>query len=286
MEQFNPSVLFCLSTMKIILLSFALALVGWSAAAQVSLAPTTVFADANGFGTMYVSNGSEKAQEVNISFLFGYPGNDPEGNMVMVYSDSLRAAQSGLGDRIRTFPRSFILAPGEQQTVRFQIRPDRSKPAGTYFTRVKVLSSEQTAAVEDQSTEGISAQVSFKLEQVISAFYKYGETSTGLNFSKLEAGKKENSIVVYSEFAVLGNSPYLGSLQAIVRSADGKEVGRQEQTLALYYGGIRTYSTPIPEDLASGTYEVELTFQTSRADISTSDLVIAEPIVKKLTFSF
>ena len=276
----------CLSSMKTITLSFVLALVGWSAVAQVSLAPTTVFADANGIGTLYVSNGSDKSQEVNISFLFGYPGNDPEGNMVMVYNDSIRAEQSGLGDRIRTFPRSFILAPGEQQTVRFQIRPHRNKPDGTYFTRVKVLSGEQTAAVEDVATEGISAQVNFKLEQVISAFYQYGETSTGLDFSKLEAGKKENSVLVYSEFTVLGNSPYLGSLQAIVRSADGKEVGRQEQTLALYYGGIRTFSIPIPEDLSSGAYEAELIFQTTRSDISTSELVFAEPIVKKLTVSF
>lgn len=272
--------------MKSIFLTFVFALVGWSVTGQVSLAPTTVFADANGIGTLYVSNGSDKAQEVNISFLFGYPGNDPEGNVVMVYDDSIREAQSGLGDRIRTFPRSFILAPGQQQTVRFQIRPDRSKPAGTYFTRVKVLSSEQTAAVEDAATEGISAQVSFKLEQVISAFYKSGDTSTGLDFSTFEVAKKENAIVVYSEFTVLGNSPYLGSLQANVRSADGKEVARQEQTLALYYGGIRSFSIPIPEDLASGTYEVRLTFQTKRSDISTSDLVFAEPIVKKLTVSF
>ncbi len=272
--------------MKIILLFFPFALLSWSAIAQVSLAPTTVFADANGIGSLFVSNGSDKAQEVNISFLFGYPGNDSEGNVVMVYDDSIRAAQSGLGDRIRTFPRSFILEPGQQQTVRFQIRPDRSKPAGTYFTRVKVLSSEQTPAVEDVATDGISAQVSFNLEQVISAFYKTGETSTGLKFSKLEAEKKENSILVNSEFNVLGNSPYLGSFQGIVRSPDGKELGRQEQTLALYYEGIRTYNIPVPEDLPSGTYEVELTFQTERSDISTSDLVFAEPIVKKITISF
>nr|MBI1229441.1 hypothetical protein [Cytophagales bacterium] len=272
--------------MKIILLSSLIAFVSLSAAAQVSLAPTTVFADANGIGALFVSNGSDKAQEVTVSFLFGYPGNDPEGNVVMVYDDSIRAERSGLGDRIRTFPSSFILEPGRQRTVRFQIRPDRNKPAGTYFTRVKVYSREQTAAVEDASTDGISAQVSFDMEQIISAFYKYGETSTGLDFSTLEAAKKENSIVVYSEFTVQGNSPYLGSLQAIIRSADGKEVGRQEQTVALYYGGIRTFSIPIPEDLATGTYEVALTFQTTRSDISTSDLVFAEPIVKKLTFSF
>ena len=272
--------------MKSILLSLVFALIGLSVTAQVSLAPTTVFADANGIGTLYVSNGSEKAQEVSVSFLFGYPGNDSIGNMVMVYDDAIRAEQFGLGDRIRTFPRSFILAPGEQQTVRFQVRPDRSRAAGTYFTRVKVLSGAQTAAVGEVPTEGISAQVSFKLEQVISVFYKNGESNTGLDLSKLEASKKENAIRIVSEFSVLGNSPYLGSLQAVIRSSDGKEVGRQEQTLALYFEGIRTFEIPIPEDLDAGNYEVELIFQTKRSDISSSDLVSSEPIVKKLTVSF
>jgi len=251
--------------------------------AQVSLAPTTVFADANGIGTLYVTNGSEKPQEINISFLFGYPGNDSIGNLVMVYQDSVREQQSGLGDRIRTFPRSFILAPGQQQTVRFQIRPDRTKPAGMYFTRVKVSSNEQTADIEQTATEGIATQVNFKFDQVIAAFYKSGAVTTGLEFSKLEAQRKQNIIVVDSEYTVKGNSPFLGSLQAEVKDASGKVVATQQQTVALYYEGKRAYSIPLPEGISSGTYQVNLLFKTERSDIPTSDLVQAPPISKTLS---
>ena len=250
--------------------------------AQVSLAPTTVFADANGLGTLYVTNGSEKAQEINISFLFGYPGNDSIGNLVMVYEDSLREQQSGLGDRIRTFPRSFILAPGQQQTVRFQIRPDRTKPAGMYFTRVKVSSNEQAADVEQTGTEGISTKVNFKFEQVSAAFYKSGAVNTGLEFSKLEAQRKDATIAVDSEFTVSGNSPFIGSLQAEVKDSSGKVVATHQQTVALYYEGMRAYSIPLPEGIVSGTYQVTLLFKTERSDIPSSDLVQALPISKTL----
>jgi hypothetical protein len=269
--------------MKSLLLSIQFLLVFGIVQAQVSLAPTTVFADANGIGTMYVSNGSDKPQEVNISFLFGYPGNDADGNLQMIYSDSIRENQAGLGDRIRTFPKSFILAPGQQQAVRFQVRPDRNRPDGMYFTRVKVASNEQTASVEETTTEGISTQISLRLEQVIAVFQKNGETSTGLEFKEIAASRKENFIKVESKFTVAGNSPFLGSLEAVVKSNSGEIVARHQQTVAMYFEGLRSYSIPIPEDITPGDYEVELLFKTERSDISSSDLVQSPPVRKKLS---
>lgn len=269
--------------MKSIFLSLLSIVTVASLKAQVSLAPTTVFADENGVGTLFVSNGSDKSQEINLSFLFGYPGNDEEGNLLMIYSDSLREMQSGLGDRIRTFPRSFILAAGQQQTVRFQIRPDRNKPDGMYFSRVKVTSNEQTADVEEEVVEGISTVVNLKFEQIIAAFYKSGSVTTGLEFQKLDANRKDNFIQVATQFTVSGNSPFLGSLEAVVKSASGEVVAKHQQTLALYYEGLRNYSIPIPEGLASGTYEVELLFKTERSDIPSSDLVQAAPITRKIS---
>ena len=269
--------------MKAFLISLFLLLTTFAVQAQVSLAPTTVFADANGIGTMYVSNGSDKPQEVNISFLFGYPGNDAEGNLLMIYSDSIRENEVGLGERIRTFPRSFILEPGQQQTVRFQIRPDRTKADGTYFTRVKVTSNEQTSDVEEIAVEGISTVVNLKFEQVIAIFYKSGSNTTGLEFKEIAASRKENFIKVESKFTVSGNSPFLGSLEAVVKSNSGEIVARHQQTVALYFEGLRSYSIPIPEDITPGDYEVELLFKTERSDISSSDLVQSPPVRKKFS---
>jgi P pilus assembly chaperone PapD len=103
---------------------------------QVSIAPTTIFIDQNGIGSVFITNPGDTPQEINVSFAFGYPGDDELGNLTMVYTDSIRAQQFGIDERVRAFPKTFILAPQQQQTVRLQVRPDRSLAAGTYFTRV------------------------------------------------------------------------------------------------------------------------------------------------------
>ncbi|MCZ8134525.1 MAG: hypothetical protein O9252_03370, partial [Algoriphagus sp.] len=139
------------------------------------------------------------------------------------------------------------------------------------------------ADVEQTATEGIATQVNFKFEQVIAAFYKSGNVTTGLEFSKLEAQRKDNAIAVDSYFTVTGNSPFLGSLQVEVKDSFGKVVATHQQTVALYYEGKRAYSIPLPEDVAPGTYQVTLLFKTERSDIPTSDLVQAPSVSKTLS---
>lgn len=267
--------------MKKLFYSLILLFLASRALAQVSLAPTTVFTDANGIGTLYVSNGSETPQEVNISFLFGYPGTDSLGNVVMVYTDSTKEDQYGLTERVRTFPKSFILAPGQQQTVRLQVKPDRTKPEGTYFTRVKVLSNAQTPDIGQTNNAEISTQVTFQFEQIIAMFYKTGSVSTGLEFNHLDTQVTSSSIVVDSEYRVSGNSPYLGSFNAVLKDDSGKILKEQQQTLALYFQGKRSFGISLPEEIKPGNYTLEVLFKTERSDIPSADLVQSTPLIKK-----
>lgn len=241
--------------------------------AQVSLAPTTVFIDQNGIGTLFVTNPGDTPQEINVSFLFGYPGNDDMGNLTMVYGDSLSEKQFGMGDRLRAFPRTFILAPQQQQTVRLQVRPDRTLSAGTYFTRIKVTSNAQTTDVEETNTEGVSTQVNFKFDQIIAAFQKVGAVSTSLEFGEVETEIASNIVRIIPEFKVTGNSPYLGSVTASLKNKTGQVLAEQQQTVALYFSGKRSVELKLPENLPSGEYDVELTYETRRSDIPSTDLV-------------
>jgi hypothetical protein len=258
-------------------------LVSASALAQVSLAPTTVFIDQNGVGTLFVTNPGDTPQEINVSFLFGYPGNDELGNLTMVYGDSLSEKQFGMGDRLRAFPRTFILAPQQQQTVRLQVRPDRSLPEGTYFTRIKVTSNAQTADVEQTTTQGVSTQVNFKFDQVIAAFQKVGAVSTGLEFGKIEVAIAEGVARIIPEFKVSGNSPYLGSVTATLKNKAGQVLAEQQQTVALYFSGKRAVELKLPETLPSDSYEIVLTYETRRSDIPSSDLVQSQPVSTTVT---
>lgn len=270
--------------MKRVLLLFLLlgALLIPSAYAQISIAPTSVFIDQNGIGSLFITNPGDTPQEVAVSSLFGYPGNDALGNLLMVYGDSLREKQFGMGDRLRAFPKTFILGPRQQQTVRLQVRPDRNLPAGTYFTRIKVTSNPQTTDVDQVTTEGVSTQVNFKFDQVIAAFQKVGDVQTGIEFGETTTEIKPGSIRVISDFTVTGNSPFLGSVTTSLRNAQNEIVGTQQQTTALYFSGKRAIELNLENPIPPGTYEIELVFETKRSDIPSSDLVQTEPIRKKL----
>ncbi|MBC6367535.1 hypothetical protein [Algoriphagus sp. AK58] len=260
-----------------------LCLGSFSALAQISIAPTTVFIDQNGIGTLFITNPGDTPQEINVSFLFGYPGNDEAGNLTMVYGDSLSEKQFGMGDRLRAFPRTFILTPQQQQTVRLQVRPDRTLAAGTYFTRVKITSNAQTADVEQTTTEGVSTQVNFKFDQVIAAFQKVGAVSTGLEFGPIAAQVKDGVVRVIPEFKVTGNSPYLGSVTATLRNSQNQVIAENQQTVALYFSGKRAVELKLPENLAAGTYNVLLTYETKRSDIPSSDLVQAPLVTQSVS---
>lgn len=250
--------------------------------AQISIAPTSVFMDENGIASLYITNPSDITQEINVSFLFGYPGNDEFGNLIMIYGDSIKDKQYGLGDRLRAFPRTFVLAPQQQQTVRLQLRPDRSLPAGTYFTRVKVTSNNQAPDVDQPSQTEVSTQINFKFDQVIAAFYKNGQTSTGLEIGNVTTSLSEGKVRAIAEFTTTGNSPFLGSISASLLDASEKSVSQKEETVAMYFSGKKGIEVSIPEGLSSGEYQLELRFETRRSDIPSSDLVQSSPVTKRV----
>jgi hypothetical protein len=249
---------------------------------QVSIAPTTIFIDQNGIGSVFITNPGNSPQEINVSFIFGYPGNDDLGNLIMVYSDSIRAKQFGIDDRVRAFPRTFILAPQQQQTVRLQVRPDRSLAAGTYFTRVKITSNAQTTAVDEVPQEEVATRVSFKFDQVIAAFQKVGTVSTGLEFEDISVVQSEGTLRVIPAFKTTGNSPFIGSVMATLKNAQNETIAEQGQTVALYFSGKRTVELKLPENIASGDYTVTLVYETKRGDIPSSDLVQSQSISKTI----
>jgi len=249
---------------------------------QVSIAPTTIFIDQNGIGSVFITNPGDTPQEINVSFAFGYPGNDDLGNLTMVYTDSIRSKQFGIDDRVRAFPRTFILAPQQQQTVRLQVKPDRSLAAGTYFTRVKITSNAQTSDVEETAQEGVATKVNFKFDQVIAAFQKVGEVTTGLEFEDVQVVQSEGVLQIIPAFKTTGNSPFIGTVTATLKNTQNETIAEQSQTVALYFSGKRAVELKLSENISPGDYTVTLVYETKRGDIPSSDLVQSQPISKSI----
>jgi P pilus assembly chaperone PapD len=264
-----------------VLLLFAL--VPRQATAQVAIAPSTVFiSDATNVGTLYVSNRSDEPQEVTIEFAFGYPSSDAEGNLVMNYQDSVAYEQFALNDYIRAFPRSFVLGPRQQQTVRFQVRPPAAFADGVYWTRVKVLANPQATEIDVTAEEGITTRITFRFEQVIAAFYRKGQAHTGLNINKVEAIQREGTLVLLSHLQRTGNAPFVGSMTATLFDAAGNPVMERQSTTTAYFEEIRRLEMDV-SDLPPGEYRAELVFETRRADMSPTDLVQAPKITETIS---
>ncbi len=253
--------------------------------AQVAIAPTAIFLDKNsGVGNLFVSNRSDKSQEVSVTFAFGYPGSDQDGNLLMNYSDSVAFQQYALDPIIRAFPRTFVLAPNKQQTVRLQVKSATKLKDGFYFTRVKVLSTEQSADVASKPTEGLSTNIRYKFEQVTAAFYKRGPLKTGVKVEQVDIEQKDGKIISRAHLDRLGTAPFLGSIIGKITDSNGKVVSELETTTTVYFKTIRRTDFDIP-NATPGNYKLELTYKTSRSDMAKEDLIQAEPVVYSTNFT-
>ena len=248
---------------------------------QVSLAPTSMFIhDQSNVSSLYISNNSKDPQEVTISFEFSYPGSDEEGNMLTVYDDTLRENLRGLKSGIRVFPRQFVLQPGAQQTVRAQVRPMPSRPDGVYWTRIIVSSNAASKDAETVNvTEGISTKINYVFKQNIPAFYLKGKVTTGLIPGQVSTMVEDGKLVAISNLKPEGNSPFNGSVTARLIDNLGKETAVQQQSIVAYTEVFRRLELLLPEaGIPKGTYKLEFTYKTERADIASSDLVQGLPV--------
>jgi len=251
--------------------------------AQVSIAPSFVFVDENSsVGNVYVSNNSKRPFEVTINFTFGYPSSDSIGNLIMNYKDSVAFAQYALDPIIRAFPRSFILKAGEQRTVRLQVVPKQRKIEGYYFTRMKVLAKPQSVEVADTVTQGIGTQINFNFEQITAVFYHKGKVNTGIDIKSIDVHQKDGNLEILPKLQRTGNAPFLGSMFAKLKDAQGKVIAETQSTTTVYFEEIRRLDLKI-DKVAAGTYTLELSFESRRNDMQESDLIQSPRIVKEQT---
>ncbi|MEX0680853.1 MAG: hypothetical protein WD097_05680 [Balneolales bacterium] len=253
--------------------------------AQVTIAPTALFIDDQSrFGSFLVLNGSNEAQEVSLLFEFGYPDTDDEGNSYMNYEDEEARVRYSMADWIRGFPRNFILAPGERQTVRLTVRPPGEVSEGTYWTRIKTVSNPAVPDIDEEVTEGVQAQITFRFEQVTAGFYKRGNVTTGIHFNDLAVDVYDNQGIVRARVERTGNSPFLGSIFLIVRDANNNVVYEHRTSTTVYIDAVRRIEFDASE-LPPGSYTAEVRFESWRPDISSSDIVQADDAIQQTTFN-
>ncbi|MGY6557756.1 MAG: fimbrial biogenesis chaperone [Nitritalea sp.] len=252
--------------------------------AQVSIAPTSVFLDQSGVGSLFLSNTADEPMEVTVSFQFGYPYYDENGEMRMRYEEATDQVLA-LDNNVRAFPRALVLPPRQQQTVRVMARPPASAGDGLYFTRVKVSSVPQAAEVGEQAADEIVTQLSFRFDQVIPVFYKRGNPEIKLSFENeaVELDVAARNLKLRQSFQVEGPAPFLGSMRVQLRDASDALLHEFASTQALYFSGTRNVNIPLPESLtlnSAGDYRVVVQLESQRSDMERKQIVqLAQPLV-------
>ncbi len=253
--------------------------------AQVTIAPPLVIVDReHPYGSFVVVNQSAQRQEISISFQYGYPVSDETGNVSMQYVDEPDSGMFSASDWVRAFPRRFILEPFREQTVRLNIRAPRQLDDGTYTARI-ITSSIRVNGTNDNKTDGLSAQVNFRFNQVSALMYRHGKVTTGIEIKDIYTDRDNSSFNVYASLLRTGNSPFLGSAHLRIYNERHQLVKETTQSLAVYYDLVRRFQID-NNVLKPGTYQGEITLTTKdRTDIPLNYILKIDDVTRKFTLT-
>lgn len=273
-------------TVKVLLI-FILGLTFWDQGyGQVTIAPTNLFIDGGSrFGTYMVINGSQSPQEVSIDFIFGYASSDSEGVRQYVYNDSLMAEKYSLAESIKAFPQNFTLNPNQRQVVRLRISTPSDKPDGTYWARIKTSASPVTPPIELENSDAVGARIGVVIDQISGVFYKKGNVTTGIQVENIDTKLSEDrsTLSVLTNLKRTGNSPFLGTITTSLINANGTEVRRALVSTTIYFDGVHREDFDI-QDLPTGTYKIQVSFESSRSDISRDELIQIPRVMETSTY--
>ncbi len=256
------------------------------AGGQLSVSPVCLYInDETNIGSLYLRNGNDMAREVEIALVFGYPGSDNSGRTVMEYGDTLLARRYGFRDRLRIFPRRFMLVPGGQQTVRLQVLPMNDRPEGMYWTRLVVKSGRRASDIEKQRIAGgISAKINYVFHQNLPVFYGKGALHTSLRIAGVKKQFSKKKFIARVHLKKSGNAPWNGTVTARLLDRKDAVLAQNQHPLVAFFDRVCRIELELPAKFQqTGSYRLELLFETKRNDISSQNLVQTAPLRHTVT---
>jgi hypothetical protein len=246
----------------------------------VTVSPNALFIDSrtrSGVLTLY--NPGTTAEEIEITFAFGYPRSDLAGAISVVLADSAPAGEPSVLGFVRAFPRRLRLEPGQRQTVRVLMQPPAGLAEGEYWGRVLIHSRGGRPPVEQQQG-GIRMQIDLETVIVGAVNYRNGTMHTGVKVDSARASltSHADSVHVVADISRFGNAAYLGRMTLELVSGDGKVLGTTEEDFAVYRSLRKVESIAVPAGASLAGATVRYRFSTERPDIDPESRLPAEPL--------
>jgi hypothetical protein len=249
-------------------------------ARAVTVSPNALFIDSrtrSGVLTLY--NPGTTAEEIEITFAFGYPRSDLAGAISVVLADSAPTGEPSVLGFVRAFPRRLRLEPGQRQTVRVLMQPPAGLAEGEYWGRVLIHSRGGRPPVEQQQG-GIRMQIDLETVIVGAVNYRNGTMRTGVKMDSARASvsPRADSVHVVADLSRLGNAAYLGRMTLELVSGEGKVLGTTEEDFAVYRSLRKVESIAVPTGASLRGATVRYRFTTERPDIDPESRLAAEPL--------
>lgn len=219
-------------------------------------------------GQLILLNPGTRPVEVEVSTIFGYPGTDSAGRVVLVTEPEPGPDRPSAAGWIQAYPRRTTVPPGERQVVRLLARPPVALPDGEYWTRIVVAAREAPAppAPADSAVEGVKIGLTLEVRTIIALIYRKGSVTGGVTASGLSARVRGDSLDFGVELARAGTGAWLGMLRAELRDSAGTVRARDSSQVAVYYPMAPRYRLPVA-GLSPGRYRLRLVLDGERDDI-------------------
>ncbi|HEX8394384.1 MAG TPA: hypothetical protein VF665_18710 [Longimicrobium sp.] len=252
------------------------ALVPAARAWAVAVSPSALFLDARSpAGTLTLYNGGSLPEELEISFAFGYPRSDAEGNVQIQMVDTAAAGEPSLVPFMRAFPRRLVLQPGQRQTLRVLIQPPADMAAGEYWGRVLIHSRGGQAPIEQQQG-GVRMQINVETVIATAVLFRKGEVSTGVTLAGATASATPAGVRAVVDLTRTGTGAFLGRVVAELVAPDGRVAGEREDPVSVYRALRHSVVLPLPQGVASAAgYTVRFRADTERPDLPAGALTAA-----------
>jgi len=257
-----------------------------SRAAAVSVSPSALYIDARTrSGILTLVNTGTRAEEIEITFAFGYPMVDSLGNVGVVLVTAVPDSEPSAVAWLRAFPRRLRLEPGQRQVVRVMVQAPANLPPGEYWGRVLVRSRGAQPPVEQQ-TEQIRLNVEVETVIATAVSYRAGSVTTGLEIGASRAMPADSVVRVALALKRTGNAAFLGRVQMEVLAPNGERIATHQEDIAVYRTLPRTFVIPVRRRPASWAgYTVRYVIDTERPDLPPEGPISAPRIEGRVPLS-
>lgn len=249
-------------------------------ARAVTVSPNALFIDSrtrSGVLTLY--NPGTTAEEIEITFAFGYPRSDLAGLISVALADSAPTGEPSVLGFVRAFPRRLRLEPGQRQTVRILMQAPAGLAEGEYWGRVLIHSRGGRPPVEQQQG-GIRMQIDVETVIVGAVNYRNGTMRTGVvvDSARATVGARGDSIRILADLSRRGNAAYIGRMTIDLVAADGRVLATMDEDLAVYRSLRKVEYLAVPAGAVLQGATVRYRFTTERPDIDPESRLSAEPV--------